>query len=408
MNRPVPPMAIGPAEQTLIDQLRSLGADAEAEKLAMAGLPTRRIEAYHYTDLKRLIRAVPPLAMPAEAISAPAARLAGAYRILMVNGDIAIKGAAPNGIIASTVKGSALTARENTLVRLNTALVRQSLSLNLDHSVDPVVHLDRRIEGPAGHVADCASIFVGDGGTATILETISGSAAAHMGNHGTRLHLGKGASVTHILLDLSDKASTQFQTVEYDLGEGANLRSIVVHAGARLARTQIFGRFGGTGAHGDFSGLNLADDGQHLDVIVSIEHLVPGTTSVENFKQVARGHSRAIVQGRILVAPGAQQTDARMMVRGLMLSETAEIFAKPELEIFADDVQCAHGATCGELDDEALFYFMSRGIPRAEAEAMLVRAFVSDAFDTIEHDELKEMLDAIVEGWLDAAPEPVQ
>ncbi|RUT32911.1 Fe-S cluster assembly protein SufD [Arsenicitalea aurantiaca] len=394
------PVRLGPAEQTLIAQLQSAGAAAQAERLSGSGLPTRRVESYHYTDLKQLLRSVPPLAGAAPGASAPALEIAGAYRLMIANGRVQDAGTAPAGVIVGRSEGSVLTMRDDVLVRLNAALAGESLSLTLEGSVDPVIQIDRRSEGEAAHSAGSVRIFVADGASATIVETYSGSDAAHVSNHASYISLGKGARLSHIAVDLSSGQATHFATHEYQLAEDAKLHTLAIHAGASLARTQIFARFAGEGSHADFSGLNLVKDGQHLDITLDVNHAVPNTTSQERFKQIARGRSRAVFQGRLVVARHAQKTDAKMMMQGLMLSDEAEILSKPELEIYADDVVCGHGSTCGQIDETSLFYLMSRGIPRAEAETMLVRAFLEELVDPIEDAELNEALTAVIDGWL--------
>ena len=127
---------------------------------------------------------------------------------------------------------------------------------------------------------------------------------------------------------------------------------------------------------------------------------VPHTSSKPLFKSIARGRSKAVVQGRLVVARDAQKTDAKLMSQGLMLSDEAEILCKPELEIYADDVVCGHGSTCGQLDEDSLFYLTSRGIAKADAETMLVRAFLAELVDPIEDEALNEALTAVIEGWL--------
>lgn len=397
------PVRLGPAEETLIAQLEALGDKAGAERLREAGLPTRRVETFHYTDLKSLLRSVPELGTAAEGTEAPVLRIPGAFRILMVNGKPDISGTAPAGVIVGHAKGSALTTRDNVLTRLNESLVEESLTLDLASSVDPIIHVDHRIEGDAAHVADSTRIYVADGASATVVESFSGSAAEHLGNHASFVTLGKGASLTHILVDLSDSKVRHFATTEYEIGAEVNLRTLAVNAGADLSRTQVYARFTGEGSHSDFTGLTLAENTQHIDVTLEAYHDVPNTTSAELYKSVAKGRARAVFQGKLIVAPNAQKTDAKMMSQGLMLSDEAEIFSKPELEIFADDVVCGHGSTCGALDDEHLFYLMSRGIPRADAEAILVRAFVEELFDPIENEELHEALSSISESWLKRA-----
>lgn len=397
------PIRLSAAEENLVAQLETAGAHDAATRLRGSGLPTRRVETYHYTDLKTLLGAVPPLAGAAESATAPVLDIPGAYRIVIANGIVQNTSTAPAGVIVGKVDGATLTTRDDVLVRLNSALVRESLNLELVGSVDPVIHIDRRMEGAAAHVQSGAKIAIAPGGSATIIETISGSDAAHMGNAGTYVSLGEGAEVTHVVIDLSANAATHFASVEYRLAGAVKLKSVVVNAGANLARAQVFAEFAGEGSHADFYGLNLVDTDQHRDITLEVTHGVPNTTSAELYKQIARGRGKAVFQGKIIVARDAQKTDAKMMTQGLMLSEEAEILSKPELEIFADDVVCGHGATCGDLDDASMFYLMSRGIPRAEAETMLIRAFLEEIVEAIEAEHVAEALSSIAEGWLKGA-----
>lgn len=398
-------LRLNPAEEALAGQLEAAGAAEEAARLRASGLPTRRVEAYHYTDLRVLLREVPPPAGPAAEAGPPALRIPGAYRLLTVNGvPQAATGTAPAGVIVGTDAGPGPAGGDDPVARLNSSLRPDGgFDVVLEGSVDPVLHLDNRITGEAGHAVSSARLLIGDGASATVVETFSGTDAAHLLNHASHVTLGRDARLTHILVDLGAPASRHFATAAYALGEGARLRSLVIHAGSSLARTQVFGRIEGEGSHADFTGLNLAGDGQHLDITLDLTHAVPDTTSTELFKAVARGRSKAVFQGRILVARDAQKTDAKMMSQGLMLSDEAEILVKPELEIYADDVVCGHGATCGDLDGDALFYLMSRGIPRAEAETVLIRAFLAELLDPIEDTELNEALQALVDGWLAGA-----
>lgn len=397
------PIRLSAAEEILVSQLDSVGATDAATRLRGSGLPTRRVESYHYTDLKTLLATVPPLAQAATSASAPAIDIPGSYRVLVSNGAVQNVGTAPNGIIVSTVPGATLTTRDDVLVRLNAALVSESVSLELTGMIDVVVHIDRRMEGEAAHVQSGAKIAFAPGTRATVIETISGSDAAHMGNAGSYVSVGEGAEVTHILVDRSARQATHFASVEYRIAANAKLKSVVVNAGADLSRAQIFADFTGEGAHGDFYGLNLVDGEQHKDITLDVTHGVPHTTSTEVFKQIARDRGKAVFQGKINVVRDAQKTDAKMMMQGLMLSEEAEILAKPELEIFADDVVCGHGATCGDLDESWLFYLMSRGIPRVDAETMLIRAFLAEVVEAVEEEHVAAALASVVDGWLNKA-----
>ncbi|MCD7061097.1 Fe-S cluster assembly protein SufD [Pelagibacterium xiamenense] len=394
------PIRLTAAEESLAAQLESVGAGDAAVRFREAGLPTRRVEAYHYTDLKVLLSEVPPLAEAVAGTGAPVFDIPGAYRIVVANGVMQNAGTAPAGVITGKVGGSTLTMRDDTVVRLNSALVKEAVNIELAGSVDPVIHIDRRTDGDAAHVATGSKITVAPGARATVIETVATSDAGHMGNLGTYVALGEGAEVTHIVVDLSATQATQFSTLEYRIDANAKLMSIVIQAGANLARAQIFANFVGEGAHGDFFGLNLIDTDQHRDITLDVTHGVPNTTSTELFKQIGRGHGKGVFQGKITVAKDAQKTDAKMMSQGLMLSEGAEILTKPELVIFADDVVCGHGATCGDLDETWMFYLMSRGIPKAEAETILIRAFLEEIVDAVEDEALGEALSGIVDGWL--------
>ena len=394
------PVRLGPVENNLIEQLKSLGADQVAERVTVAGLLTRRVESYHYTDLKSLLRAMPPLANPANEASAPALRVAGAYQLMIANGLVQTAATAPAGVIVGKVDGSVLSNRDDLLVNVNSVLAKEALTLTLESSVDPVIQVDRRIEGDAAHVADALKIFVADEASAVILETFSGSDAAHVGNHATYIALGKNAQVTHITVNLSASETTHFATNEYRLADGAQLRTLVIHVGSKLSRTNVYPHLEGAGAHADVTGLNLVSGEQHADITMETLHAVPHTSSAPLFKSITRGRATSVVQGKLVVARDAQKTDAKFMHQGLMLSDDAQILSKPELEIYADDVVCGHGSTCGKIDEDSLFYLVSRGIPKVEAETMLVRGFIAEVLDPVEDEALNEALNGVVDGWL--------
>ncbi|MGL5737110.1 MAG: SufB/SufD family protein, partial [Beijerinckiaceae bacterium] len=156
----------------------------------------------------------------------------------------------------------------------------------------------------------------------------------------------------------------------------------------------------GEGAQLDIGGATLLRGSQHHDVTLVVDHIAPHGESRELYRTVLDDSATGVFQGRINVAKDAQKTDGRMASNALMLSDNATMNNKPELEIFADDVQCAHGATCGALDDELLFYLMARGIPRREAEALMVESFAGAALEAIAHEGLREALMARVTHWL--------
>ncbi|MBK1795814.1 Fe-S cluster assembly protein SufD [Devosia sp. WQ 349] len=394
------PVRLGAAEHTLIEQLKAAGADQAAERIETAGLPTRRVEAYHYTDLKTLLRAVPDLAAAANDAVAPSVAIEGAYVISIVNGAVKASTDAPAGIMIGTARGGVLSTRDDVVTHINNGLTKTALSLDIAAGDEQVIQIDHTIVGKAAHVSDAVKVFVADGAKVTIVETFAGSDAAHLGNHAVYIALGEGAEVVHVSIDRSPAQSSHFATNEYHLAAGAQLRTLVVHGGANLARTQVLPRLEGAEAHADVTGLNLVADGQHADITMITEHAVAHTTSQPLFKSIARGRSKSVIQGKLIVARDAQKTDAKFMHQGLMLSDEAEILSKPELEIYADDVVCGHGSTCGKLDEDSLFYLLSRGIPKAEAETMMVRGFIAELVDPIENEAVAGVLNDVIDTWL--------
>jgi Fe-S cluster assembly protein SufD len=184
------------------------------------------------------------------------------------------------------------------------------------------------------------------------------------------------------------------------IGARSELHDLSFTTGGAVVRNQLHVRFAGERAAATIGGASLLRGRQHVDTTLVVDHQARGGTSRELFKSVLDGESRGVFQGKIIVRPGAQQTDARMMTRALLLSEAAEADNKPELEIFADDVQCGHGATAGALDKDLLFYLKARGIPPDEAEALLIQAFVVEALETIEREDLREALTGAAAAWL--------
>jgi Fe-S cluster assembly protein SufD len=161
----------------------------------------------------------------------------------------------------------------------------------------------------------------------------------------------------------------------------------------------VHARLAGPKSITHLNGAQLLGGDQHADFTTVVRHDAPSTTSRQTVKNVLAGRSQGVFQGRIEVARVAQKTDGYQMNQALLLSPEAEIDTKPELEIFADDVKCSHGATVGELDAEQLFYLRSRGIPDAEARSMLVRAFLAESLELVTNEAVREVLDRAVEGW---------
>jgi Fe-S cluster assembly protein SufD len=173
-------------------------------------------------------------------------------------------------------------------------------------------------------------------------------------------------------------------------------------SGGDVSRFQGFITFAGEGAELSVNGVNLLKDRQHGDTTLLVDHAVPRCTSREVFRAVVDDRAHSVFQGRIIVRPNAQKTDGKMMTRALLLSDQAEADNKPELEIFADDVTCGHGATAGALDEGLLFYLRARGLPEKDAQALLIQAFVGEAIEAIADDDLREVAMSVAQRWLEA------
>jgi Fe-S cluster assembly protein SufD len=218
-----------------------------------------------------------------------------------------------------------------------------------------------------------------------------------------------------VILRIGDEAKLSYLRLMADAGDAVNISSGVVTVGARtrlnlfnmirggaVSRYQGFLTLLGEGSDLSVNGINLLKDKEHGDTTLVVDHAVPHCTSRENFRAVVDDRGHSVFQGRIIVRPDAQKTDGKMMTRALLLSDEAEADNKPELEIFADDVTCGHGATSGALDEGLLFYLRARGLSGKDAQALLIQAFLGEAIEEIADDNLRDFVTAQAERWLEA------
>jgi len=271
-----------------------------------------------------------------------------------------------------------------------------SLRLNRDAAADPVqiVHV---ATGGANHVP--AEIVLADDAVAQVVETYVG---AGWSNRFARLSLGKAARLMRSVRLLQDEGFVSLRDAA-TLDQGASLVSIFLGAGDAGSRIDGAIAIRGEGAYAEMGGALLTRGSQRQECAVAVRHEAVGGTSHQTWRAVAADKSTASLAARVEVARDAQKTDGEQSLRGLLLARTATVNLKPELEIFADDVKCAHGATIGELDARALFYLESRGITPARAKAMLTRAFVADAIDRIGDETVRAGFAADADRWLEAA-----
>lgn len=415
------------------------GGDAVAQRRAAAfrqfertGLPHRRIEEWKYTDLRAFMRDAKPLAERPDAKAKERARSAGAvvaaveaHRLVFVDGvhvpelsDQALPpGVTVTPLAAALQRGDSAglpfaenlgSAIDDPAFALNTAFMSDGALVHVARNTmvaRPIHLLFVHSGGAATAVFVRSQLIAEPGAQVTLLETHEGpNALDYQVNAALGLSVGEGAVVDHVKVGCEGNGALHVATLIASVGARARFNTFTYTLGGAVSRNQLFVTCRGQGGDVTVAGANLLRHKEHSDVTLVLDHAVGGCTSREVFKSVLDDDSRGVLQGKIVVRPDAQRTDARMIMRALLLSPGAEADHKPELEIFADDVQCGHGSTAGELDDNLKFYLMARGISEPEAEALLIQAFVGEALEAIAHEGLREALQAATDRWLRARP----
>ena len=376
-----------------------------AEQALGVSLPHRRMEEWRWTDLRRAITKPYTLAKVEAApkdverllASSPFAKAAKA-RVVFVNGIFDEAHSKLNGVEFSKVVTT--TKLEDPLLEMSAKLKPQGVTLKFAGEAEQlveIIHIASNADARAIGLHN--AIEVAEGASASVIETFVGE-GDYVVNAVTTITLGKGAHLDRLKLQNDSAVATHLSQVIYDLGENARLNDVSVTIGAALTRQNGNCNFNGENAEVKISGAYLQKNKQHVDTRLVINHAVPNCTSRELFKCVMDDNARGIFQGKVVVARDAQKTDGKQSSHALLLSETAEFDAKPELEIFADDVVCGHGATAGDLNHDHLFYLKSRGIPEAEAKSLLIAAFVGEAFDMVANDEAREALVELAANWV--------
>jgi Fe-S cluster assembly protein SufD len=395
------------------------------------GLPHRRVEEWKYTDLRALMREAKPLAVPPDAGAKARAKDAlatlaaiDARRIVFVDGafvpelsDLArLEPGLTIGSMAQALAGGdrgllahlgQVVPTHDVAVALNTAFMGDGALIHVAQgaALAQPLHL---VFVNAGREA--ASIFVRSlvviesGARAMLLESHVGCSTANddQVNAVLELKVGDEAHVDHIKITDEGAGALHVSTLMAAIGAHARFNEFLFTTGGAVVRNQAFVRFDGEGTIAGIRGASLLKGRQHADTTLVADHAVADCTSREVFRSVLDEEGRSVFQGKIIVRPHAQKTDAKMVTNALLLSERAEADNKPELEIFADDVQCGHGATSGALDEDLLFYLKARGIPAKEAQTLLIQAFVGEAVEGIEHAGLRDALMDRVVAWLRA------
>ena len=436
------------AEQSLISAyaaLRAAGAPAPAvedlraqgySRFEASGLPHRRVEEWKYTDLRAMMREAKPLAGAPDASTLLAAKVAvgnipriGGSRLVMVDGfyspELSDTGTMPDGVKVTSL-ANAIVGRPEIVARLAGSAAAQAnaaFALNAAFLTDGLV-IEIAPGTDVGHVLDLISItsagearlinarvlvLVGEGASAGIVETHVGPAGTdYQKNVALQVVVGNGATLEHGRRQIEGDQALHLATLDADVGSGAHFDTLTLTTGAAVSRSQLFTRFVGENSKATLRGVTMLRGRQHADTSLLMDHAVPHCESKELFKHILDNEAHGVFQGKIIVQPVAQKTDGRMMSQTIMLAEGPAMDNKPELEIFADDVACGHGCTCGELDPDLMFYLKARGIPHGEAEALLVEAFAREAIEDFGEgplgvvEELREAMLATILDWMRA------
>ena len=414
-----------------ISWLETLRQDG-LERFNDLGLPTPKQEAWKYTRLKPFedthFQPVTDEDGMAALDDVPSLLPdpGGRPRLVFVNGRIRpsfwIEGDLPDGVHLDCLRdvlahapdwveeylGQLTGGDDQPLVQLNTAMMDTGFVLR----VEPGVVVEQPIEVVfiGGLTSQPVAYFprnlivLGEGAQATVVKYHAGlGVGAYFANAVTEVNLAPGARLNHYKVQAESLDATHLGSVRVRVAKDATYDSFTLSIGGRLSRNEVSVRLEGSGAHAGVNGAYLMRGNEHCDNTTVIDHLAPHTSCREIFKGVLDDQSRAVFQGRIVVHKDAQGTDGHQLCKTLLLATGAEIDVKPELEIYADDVKCSHGATTGQIDETALFYLRSRGIPEALARNLLVQSFLGEALEEIADDNIREAFTNKVLHWLPAA-----
>ncbi len=427
------------AESALIEAFdqadrRLVGASdlraAAMARFAASGLPNRRVEAWHYTDLRALLREIAPVREPnatsldyARECLEDAAAQTHAARLIVFNGayrpELSDLDRLPSGVavtslseelaagaadVLSAISGEGQGA-DDAVVALNAALMQDGVVVRVapGAQVERPLAIVNLMSGGSAHSSFVRSlVLVGDGASISVTETTAAcDPAATQTNEALVLKIGRNCKVEYVSrVTLQGDGAIALNSVLATLDEGSELNGFAFAPQPAIARRQYFVRLNGRHARSTIGGLSLLRAKQHADTTLVIDHAVPDCVSREFFRHILDDESTGVYQGKVVVRQHAQKTDGAMKSQAIMLGDDATMNNKPELEIFADDVVCGHGATVGQLDDDQIFYLQARGLARAEAESLLLEAFANEALDMVADEKVRERFVAQTAEWL--------
>jgi Fe-S cluster assembly protein SufD len=384
---------------------------AALEALAAGGLPGSRDENWKYANLRSLERARFIPAPPAPALAAlgdlPAA-LPAIARYVFVDGRFAPEASAALGPAVRAAPEAPVTRApraDERFALLNQAFATDGLVIDIDERHGTPLQLEvlfvASAEAPSGASYPRLEVRLHPGAQLTLIERhLSATAGGSFVTSAVQVDLARGARLEHYRLQELSARSTLFDTLSASLAEDAAYRLHVVSTGAQSARSTLALRLLGERADLALAVAALGDRQQVQDGYAVVEHAAANARTVQTFRGIAAGRARVAFNGKIIVAPGAHGTDSRQSLRGLLAGPEAEIDVRPQLEIYNDDVRCSHGATAGKLDDNMLFYLLSRGLDRDTAQRLLKWAFLEDVISQVTLPPLRRQIEERLAGHL--------
>ena len=336
------------------------------------GFPTTKVEDWKYTNIAPIARET--FALAPEGVEGAAA-------------------------LVEPHLGALAAIEDDAVAALNTAFVQDGVFVHLPAGCQlaaPIHCLFVSFANGTPTVSHPRVLVVAEAGSAaSIIEQHVGR-GRYWTNAVSELVVGPGASLAHHKVQREDTAAYHLAAVAAAQAADSQFASRAVALGAALSRSAIATRLGAPGAACDFDGLYIADGTQHVDHHTTIDHARPRGTSRELYKGILAGRATGVFNGKVFVRPDAQQTDAQQMNQNLLLSDDAQVDTKPQLEIFADDVKCSHGATIGQLDEDAIFYLRARGIDQPEARRLLIYGFANELVARVRVEPLRRQLEAVL------------
>ncbi len=391
-------------------------------RFAELGLPTTRWEEWKYTNLAPLARTAFRLAEPVPQAPAGGPAFLEGPRVTVVHGRPLEPLPRLPGVTLTSLGAAWREAPElirghlgryaaferHSLVALNTAFLEDGLVVRIADgaAVEEPILVAHRVApgGGARAIHPRTLILAGRNSQARILEAWMGpDGEVYFTNAVTEICAEEGAVLDYTRLELEGDQAFHFSGLYARLGRAASFTAHSVALGAALARSEVGAVLAGEGACCTLNGLYLASGRQHIDNYTTIDHAEPHATSFELYKGILDGQAQAVFHGRIIVRPAAQKTDAIQRNRNLLLSEEAAVNTKPQLEIYADDVRCTHGATVGQVDADAVFYLRSRGIAHGEARRLLTLAFAGEMTERLSPERVRAFLEEELVRRLEAA-----